>query len=628
MGIPKGRPPAGATIRGTASAALIAYAAASLLITVLFAVWTIVLGLGSSEAVQRQRAAATARQFQGLLDDVVHLLDNVARYEAVIAASPQASGASLRRAAAWCRPWWPWTSWTRKARPCPGPPKAKACPPLEPEDLVPVADLVDSKAPAVGAVRWHRGFPYIAIRVPVLDDSLRPHGSMAGTIEVSALWEFLEDLGESAGQDAFLLDGAGTVLIHRDMAKIGAVYAEAAGAGRGAGSERGSLSRGIDGSRVVGAWVRLPGSDWRVAAYVELAAALSPFAALVYLTAAQLCLSAAAVAAFGLYLNRRVLEPLRALSERARRYGGGDFDPAGGRIGGQGEIGILDEALDGMAADLKDLVSSLETKVEERTRDLRTSFERLMESERQASMARLVAGVAHQINTPIGNALTATSFLRTRAVQASDAAAAGRLSDGETARFLEDAAEAAALAEGSLAKAAELVRSFKRVAVGRDPEAAKRFDLVSLIADAASGFESELREAGVQLSVRGPPALRLRQSPDAVFQIVSILIQNSLAHAFEGVEGPRGIDIGLSAEGGEVELDYGDNGRGIPTELRQKVFEPFFTTKRGEGASGLGLAIVYALVTERLAGGISLESGNGRGCRFRVRFPDEGGNDE
>ena len=246
----------------------------------------------------------------------------------------------------------------------------------------------------------------------------------------------------------------------------------------------------------------------------------------------------------------------------------------------------------------------------------------LVETEKLASLGGLVAGVAHEINTPVGIVVSTASYLsdRTQSVQA--LAKAGRLDPGAQERYLGDAAESARLLLSNARRVAQLVLNFKQLAVDRVSEARQRFDLRELLQDCIRDLQPKVDEAGVDVCIEVAPGIQLESYPVALAQVVTNLVINSLQHAFgHGTAEGRITICAAPREEDEVRIEYSDDGRGIDPALESQVFEPFFTTRRMLGGSGLGLYIVNQIVTRQLDGVIALENSANRGVRFVMQFP-------
>ena len=260
-------------------------------------------------------------------------------------------------------------------------------------------------------------------------------------------------------------------------------------------------------------------------------------------------------------------------------------------------------------------------RAEEALADLRRTQENLIQAEKMASLGSLVAGVAHEVNTPVGSALTGITYLGDLTRGVAQRFQAGSLKKGDFTDFLAAANEACTLIEGNLHRAAELIQSFKQTAVDQTSEERRRFDLASYLQDVFTSLHPRLRKAGHTVVFNCQPDLIVDSYPGALFQVLTNLTMNALTHAFtEGVAGRLELSAQMIAPG-EIELRFSDDGRGVPRAYLNRIFDPFFTTKRGSGGSGLGLHIVYNIVHNTLRGSIRVESEEGKGAAFIVRFP-------
>jgi signal transduction histidine kinase/purine-cytosine permease-like protein len=252
--------------------------------------------------------------------------------------------------------------------------------------------------------------------------------------------------------------------------------------------------------------------------------------------------------------------------------------------------------------------------------DLDRARRHLVESEKLAALGGLVAGVAHEINTPAGIAISTASFLgdRTRDVQGQ--LDRGELDPQQQSQYLRDAAESARLLQSNAQRIGQLVRNFKRLGVDQISEPRRRFELRAHIEQILRELAPRLQAARVEVGLDMPEGIELHSYALSLEQVISNLVVNSLQHAFVHASGGR-IDIQARVVEEIVELHYSDSGPGIAPGLRARVFEPFFTTQRLAGGSGLGLFIVHQVVTQQLGGSVELEQPAGRGAHFLLRIP-------
>jgi signal transduction histidine kinase len=246
----------------------------------------------------------------------------------------------------------------------------------------------------------------------------------------------------------------------------------------------------------------------------------------------------------------------------------------------------------------------------------------LIETERLAALGRLVAGVAHEINTPVGTSLTVASTLSHRCATFTDEFASGAVRRSQLAEFAGSCREGADQLVANLQRAGELIQSFKQVAVDRSHAERRSFDLKlvteQIVASVRPGLPKPRRHS---IAIAIPPDITLDSYPGAYGQVLTNLVFNAVIHGFaEGAEGHiliRARRLGPD----RVEIAFSDDGRGIPEDVQRHVFDPFFTTRRMQGSSGLGLYIVHTLVTQQFGGTIGLDSAPGGGTTFRITLP-------
>ncbi|MBN2530789.1 MAG: hybrid sensor histidine kinase/response regulator [Deltaproteobacteria bacterium] len=255
---------------------------------------------------------------------------------------------------------------------------------------------------------------------------------------------------------------------------------------------------------------------------------------------------------------------------------------------------------------------------------LQTMQKQLVESEKMASLGKLVAGVAHEINTPVGIGVTAASHLSENISAFKKCYEAGDASHDDLERFLNTMDETARMILGNLSRAAQLIRSFKQVAVDQSSESPREFKLREYMEDILLSLKPRMKRTGHRIELACPEDLKIRSYPGALSQIITNLVMNALIHGFENKNNGT-IDIRISKETPNIILVCTDNGKGMPEEVADNVFEPFFTTKRGTGGSGLGMHMVFNLVTQTLGGEIRCESEPDKGTRFVISFPHEEG---
>ncbi len=244
----------------------------------------------------------------------------------------------------------------------------------------------------------------------------------------------------------------------------------------------------------------------------------------------------------------------------------------------------------------------------------------LVRQEKLASLGRLVAGVAHEINTPLGICVTATSHLVEELKLTREELEAGQMTEDSLNQFLDIIDQSLKIMTTNTQRAAALVRSFKQVAVDQSSDDIRNFNLRKYIDEVLLSLQPKLKGRKVEITVECSPDITLDSFPGAVSQILTNMVVNSLVHGFDEDRAGK-IKILVATDGDHVSLDYSDDGLGMDNDTLSKLFDPFFTTKRGSGGSGLGAHILYNLVTGSLGGTVKVASQPNMGLHYSLRFP-------
>ncbi len=268
---------------------------------------------------------------------------------------------------------------------------------------------------------------------------------------------------------------------------------------------------------------------------------------------------------------------------------------------------------------IRDLTANLNAKIEELTE----TRNELVQSEKMASLGRLVAGFAHEVNTPIGVAVGAASSLQDKNKRIHRLLEQDEVDEEELFEILEHVNEATILTLSNLKRAADLIKSFRRTAVDQTAEDARQFNLKEAIGDIINTLTSKFKKTDIKIQVDCPNDLSIYGIPGTLEQILVNLMINSLIHGFEEGKNAGYINIAVTLNAKNLRLEYSDTGKGIPPENLEKIFEPFFTTHRAHGGSGLGLYICYNIVTTQLNGSMTCDNTPGNGVKFTFEFPVE-----
>ena len=330
----------------------------------------------------------------------------------------------------------------------------------------------------------------------------------------------------------------------------------------------------------------------------------------------------------GVLIALSVRLPLQQIMAAMRAITSGDYDRRVQGTSANDEVGAMARAVEVFRQNAiakrktEDELRTSKEKAESALLELNAAQQNLIDAERLAALGGLVAGVAHEVNNPIGISLTVASSLarRTEMFEA-ELRSDTRLRRSQLEEFVRTSRDAAQQLVANLHRAGELIHSFKQVAVDRSRADRREFSLGEATDQIIASLRPVLRKAPITLSVEVPEGLIIDSYPGAYGQILTNLFLNAINHGFaDGRSGaitisarPRGND--------EVEIIFADNGAGMTPDVQRQAFDPFFTTRRNEGGTGLGLHIVYNLVTQQLGGRMMLDSRLGQGSTFRIIMP-------
>ncbi|KAF7600101.1 MAG: histidine kinase [Candidatus Dactylopiibacterium carminicum] len=297
-------------------------------------------------------------------------------------------------------------------------------------------------------------------------------------------------------------------------------------------------------------------------------------------------------------------------------------------------LAAMDEAIRAREHELRELNAGLELRVQQRTEELaganaelsgsllrlHQAQDELVRAEKLAALGAMVAGLAHELNTPVGNSLMATSTLRDALLAFRECVTRG-VRRSELNEFLAAADTGTDIALRNLQRAAELVSSFKQVAADQASSQHRAFMLDEMVAEVALTVRPLLRKHGVVLEIDVPAQIRMESYPGPLGQVLTNLLVNTTMHAFAGREGGLVVVSALPAEAGRVCIEVRDDGVGIAAELLPRIFDPFVTTRLGSGGTGLGLHIVHNIVVQVLGGSVGVQSTPGEGTVFVLELP-------
>ncbi|TAN70944.1 MAG: HAMP domain-containing protein [Methylobacter sp.] len=481
------------------------------------------------------------------------------------------------------------------------------------------------------------------ITTPLLSNGI-PIGVLAARMNLEILQPVLEDrtgLGETG--EAILAEQIQDLvtytshLHHANGGLLGQIPIEktAPPMRQALHGERGQdLSADYAGHDVVAAWRYLPSLHWGMVVKIDSREVLAPLIQLQLHTAlvlgALVLMSGAAAFFFGF----SIITPLHHFIKVINEIAHGDLTQ---RVVSdrQDELGQLAVAFNQMADRVQSGRDTLEQTVITRTAELTIAKNdaetalntlqqaqgSLVQAEKMAALGGLVAGISHEINTPVGVILMSSTHLKTETDKVSERYNQGELSGDELEGYFETARQAVRLMIINSQRAAELINSFKQVAVDQTSGERREFELKSYIEEILLSLRPKFKRTDIGITLECPENLIVDNYPGALSQILTNFITNSLQHAYQpGQAGKLNIRVTLLPDD-NIRLVYSDDGQGIPEELQSKIFDPFFTTQRGSGGSGLGLHIVYNIIHQTLKGRLQMHSALAQGTTFTLHFP-------
>jgi signal transduction histidine kinase len=330
----------------------------------------------------------------------------------------------------------------------------------------------------------------------------------------------------------------------------------------------------------------------------------------------------------GVLIALSIRLPLQQIMTAMRAIALGDYDREVQGTAARDEVGAMARAVEIFRENAiakrqtEDELRASKEKAESALLELNTAQQNLIDAERLAALGGLVAGVAHEVNNPIGISLTvASSFARRSEMFEAELRSGGGLRRSQLEEYVRISRDAAQQLVANLHRAGELIQSFKQVAVDRSHAERRQFSLGEATDQIVASLRPVLKRAPIALSLDVPEGLMIDGYPGSYGQILTNLFLNAVNHAFS--DGRSGaITISARPRGHEdIEIIFADDGAGMTPDVQRQAFDPFFTTRRNEGGTGLGLHIVYNLVTQQLGGRMMLESRLGQGTTFRIIMP-------
>lgn len=337
--------------------------------------------------------------------------------------------------------------------------------------------------------------------------------------------------------------------------------------------------------------------------------------------------------ALALYVSRRFIRPMRRIKTLVESYRQGQFEQ---KISSFyfSEFQQLSSVLKDMVNQIEKNQKELESRVALRTNELananneltsllanqRNLQSHLVETEKMAQLGGLVAGVAHEINTPVGIGVTAATSLHEFIKEIDSGVNAGTMTKTRLNSLLQRSKECTEILLTNLSRSAELISNFKEVAVSQSGNEQNTFHLYTFLSEIIVSLYPQTRKFHINFTIDIDKTIELHSFQGVFAQIFTNFVINSLKHGFNH-EDHYNIEVSARIDDGSLYLNYSDDGAGMEQSVLNQIFEPFYTTKRGKGGTGLGMHIVYNLVTQKLEGKISVQSSLGRGTHISILLP-------
>lgn len=330
------------------------------------------------------------------------------------------------------------------------------------------------------------------------------------------------------------------------------------------------------------------------------------------------------IAALHFYITRRI----QRLEDQSKLYIEGNLD-VDFSVAGNDEIAKLGKTFNAMIEKIYKSKYELKKEVAVRTKELESSLselkeaqESLIESEKMASLGSLVSGIAHEVNTPIGTSLTGVTHINFLSQAINDNLQENKLKQSSLQTYLDDVIQLTSAMESSLTNAAELIKSLKQISVDQHTEVKRNFNLHNYVEDVLISLKNVLKKKDIVIKNTIADSLEIESYPGFFSQILNNFINNSILHAFDKTHNPT-ITISTKVLPKKLTFVYSDNGGGMDQETLKHLFEPFYTTKMGQGGTGLGMYIIYNIVTTKLDGTITCDSSPEEGTKFEITIPME-----
>ncbi|MBI9010760.1 MAG: sensor histidine kinase [Clostridiales bacterium] len=284
------------------------------------------------------------------------------------------------------------------------------------------------------------------------------------------------------------------------------------------------------------------------------------------------------------------------------------------------EMGALSNSFQSIINTFRNINKTLEDEIIRKNQELESQFELIVEQEKYASLGLVVTGIAHEINTPIGNALSVSTFLENKAMKLKTKYEQGLMSKDDFIEFQKTEEQSLSLLIESLENATKIIENFKMISLNHSNETKRKFSIYNVLSAVSFSLKSEYVQSKHKIDINCDENIVINSYSSALSQVITHLVMNSLKHGFKTLE-EGWIQMTVKNLEDDIEICYQDNGCGMTSENIEKMYIPFYTTERGKGASGLGMYIVFNLISQKLGGTIQYTGEPNKGMKFIIVLP-------
>jgi len=465
---------------------------------------------------------------------------------------------------------------------------------------------------------------------------------LVGTIQLEKLKNIFDSIVDDQGFDVGITDSTGVYIAHTDYSNVEQRFTDPYVNQRSLNYDLVSINNVSH----YGTIIESAYQGWNIVLYEHISKQGEKVNRFLILLTLIIVVSATAVIVLGNRLNNRIIKNLTEVVNNTKNIASGDygisikpgqffeFDEIGNHfslmaekimsrenqiIEQKNKIGDMNRDLELRVLERTDELQTANEKLELTLKNLEETKEQLIESEKLASLGNLVAGLAHEINTPLGIILTVITYMQDNTEKFNSKYTEGRLKRDDLTKFIESLTESETLIFDNVIRTTDLLSSFKLISTDQMSNETRRIDLSSYVENIVRGLEPNLKKSKIGVRLDLESDIEIITIPGSIYQVVVNLVMNAALHGYGDLGGT--IDISVRSQGDQAEIIIEDYGDGISKENLKHIFEPFLTTTRGSGGTGLGLNITYNAIRKSLKGFITVDSQVGVGTRVHVQLP-------